>query len=152
MIGIRSITFDLIYPVWSEYLWKGRESPITPSSSMKLDGTNDISIHKKYPVYFCGVYIDGTLAGVNSCHQTGDNEFRSRGIYVFPEYRRLGLSQMLFQFVEDKSFENRCSLIWSLPRINALDSYKKFGFEECSGVINTGVEFGPNIYVKLNLV
>lgn len=150
-ITIRPINFEQILPIWKSFLWKDRVSAITPTSSMKLDRTNDVSIHTKYTPYFCGVYVDGVIAGVNSCHQTGENEFRSRGIYVFPEYRMMGLSQHLFQFVEDRAFENKCSVLWSLPRVSALDAYKKFGFKECSEIINNGVEFGPNVYVRLEL-
>ena len=150
-IDLISITFDQILPIWNSFLWPNRVTTITPTSSMKLDRTNDVSIHTKYKPYFCAIYVDDVIAGVNSCHQTGDNEFRSRGIYVFPEFRHLGLSQRLFQFVEDKAFENKCSILWSLPRLSALSAYKKFGFKECSEVINTGVEFGPNVYVRLEL-
>jgi GNAT superfamily N-acetyltransferase len=146
------ITFEEILPVWREHLWNGRLSDIKPMSSMTLDRQYDMSIYEKYVPYFCAVVDGKEILGVNSCHQTGNTEFRSRGIYIFPEHRGKGVSKKLFNFVKEKALENNCSTIWSLPRLTALTAYKAAGFEECSEVINEGVEFGPNVYVKLNTI
>ena len=48
-----------------------------------------MEIYKKYFPYFFGAYVDGKLAGVNSGHKTSETNFRSRGLYVLEEYRRL---------------------------------------------------------------
>lgn len=144
------ITFEEILPVWNEHLWNGRISDIRSMSSMTLDRQYNIAIYEKYKPYFCAVVENDRILGVNSCHQTDVNEFRSRGIYVFPEHRNKGVTSLLFDFVKQKAKEANCKVIWSLPRMSALPAYKRAGFEVCSEVINKGVEFGPNVYVKLN--
>jgi GNAT superfamily N-acetyltransferase len=107
-------------------------------------------IYDFYKPYFCAVYNNNTLLGVNSCHQTSPTDFRSRGIYVFPEHRGKGATKLLFDFVKQKAEESNCNTIWSLPRVSALPAYERAGFKTCSEVINEGVEFGPNVYVKIN--
>lgn len=144
------VTFLDILPVWKNELWQGRISDIKPLSSMTLNREYNMEIYHKYCPYFCMVLDGDIVAGVNSCHQTGEDEFRSRGIYVYPRYRKQGVTKLLFDFVKKKAKESNCSTIWSLPRLDALPAYEKAGFVVCSEVINEGVEFGPNVYVKLN--
>lgn len=148
---LKEVSFDDVLPVWQEHLWLDRVSEIKSMSSMTLSRTYDMSIYKKYTPYFCAIYDNDTIVGVNSCHQTGELEFRSRGIYIFPQYRSKNYSAMLFEFVKQKAIENNCTTIWSLPRLSALKSYTSYGFKECSEIINTNVEFGPNVYVSLEL-
>lgn len=148
---IKEISFNDILPVWQNHLWLDRTSEIKSMSSMTLSRTYNMSIYEIYKPYFCAVYDDDSIVGVNSCHQTDIDEFRSRGIYIFPQYRSKNYSSLLFDFVKEKAIENNCTTIWSLPRLSALKSYTNYGFKECSEVINTNVEFGPNVYVKMIL-
>lgn len=148
---LKEITFEDIFPIWRDFLWANRISDIKPMSSMTFDRNYDLSIYDNYQPYFCGVFDGDILIGVNSCHQTSASDFRSRGIYIFPEYRKQNISKLLFNFVKQKAVEANTKILWSLPRLTALNSYKAFGFEVCSEVINENVEFGPNVYVKYNL-
>lgn len=143
---IKNITFDEILPVWRDHLWKGRISDIKPTNGCKFLGGYDKDIEKNTPTFF-GVFQDDKLVGVNSGHITNEFEYRSRGIYVFPEYRRQGISQLLFEATERQSkIENRHTF-WSMPRMSVLDAYIKFGFSVVSKEFNDKVEFGPNCFV-----
>jgi len=110
-----------------------------------------MEIYKNFQPSFCGIYINDILVGVNSCHQTDKKSMRSRGIFIFDEYRSLKLSRYLFDFVEKKAIECNCDNIWSLPRSTAINAYQSFGFKITSDLINENVEFGPNYYVLKDL-
>lgn len=148
---LREISFDEILPIWKYYLWPERTTTIQPMSSMLFLGETDIKIYDKYKARFCAVEHQGQIIGVNSCHQSGPDHMRSRGIYVDPKFRRHGVSKLLFDFVKKYAAESECELIWSLPRLSALPAYLGNGFEICGEVINYGVEYGPNVYVALRL-
>jgi hypothetical protein len=143
----KEISFDTIKHVWFTYLWPNRLD-IQETNSMQYLGGYDKNISKKYKPYFFGLYYNDELVGVNSCHRTSDTHIRSRGIFINKEHREKKLSFLLFQEVEKIGIFEKCSYIWSLPRISALPAYESFGFEITSEVITDDrVKYGPNIYV-----
>ena len=149
---IKQITFEEILPVWRDFLWKGRLSEIRPMSSMTFNKHYDRSIYERFNPTFFGCYNqNGVLLGVNSFHKTGNREGRSRGVYVFENSRGKGYSKLLLNAAITQAKKEDCSIIWSLPRISSLQAYLSVGYRVCSEEINEGVEFGPNVYVKLNL-
>ena len=147
----KEIEFKSIFPIWQKHLWKDRFSDIKPMSSMLYLGGYNMEIYKKFQPFFCGIFVNDELAGVNSCHQTDERSMRSRGIFIFEKYRSLKLSRYLFDFVEDKAVKENCDNIWSLPRLTAIQAYQSFGFNITSELINENVEFGPNYYVLKSL-
>ena len=145
------ISFEQICNVWKTELWPERVSAIEPQSAMTwpFEGTPeqyDMNIFEYNPVFW-GVYIDNKLVGVNSGHRTTDTQYRSRGIWVDPQYRKHGVAQMLFNMTEHQAKIEGCNMIWSIPRKSALPAYTKFGFETIGNFFDEGMEFGPNIYV-----
>jgi len=150
VITVKEVGFNEVLPVWSEYLWPNSRN-LRPMSSLCFLGEYDNEIYNKYTARFSVAELDGRIIGVNSCHQTSKLHYRSRGIYVFDEYRRQGVAQLLFNFVKQSAIEAGCGLIWSLPRLDALSAYKTFGFTEVGEVVNQGVEYGPNIFVALRI-
>ena len=138
-------TFDEILPIWRDHLWKGRKTDIKPTNGLKFLGGFDKEIEKNTPT-FVGAYINNKLVGVNSGHATNDSEYRSRGIYVLPEYRGQGVAQELLQSIEDQAVVEKKVTLWSMPRASALKTYEKFGFEVVSDYFDD-MEFGPNCYV-----
>jgi GNAT superfamily N-acetyltransferase len=149
------ISFEQICNVWKVELWPDRVSAIEPQSAMTwpFEGTPeqyDMNIFEYNPVFW-GVYIDNKLVGVNSGHRTTDTQYRSRGIWVNPQYRKHGVSQMLFNMTEHQAKIEGCNMIWSIPRKSALPAYTKFGFETVGDYFDEGMEFGPNIYVSKDL-
>jgi GNAT superfamily N-acetyltransferase len=149
--SIEQVDFEVILPIWNNYLWPERKSEIKPMSCMTYDGGYDISIYEMYSPSFFAVYENGVIIGVNSCHRTQLTQARSRGIWVNPEYRNQGVAGLLFNMVDQVSKKEKCTEIWSLPRKSALPAYEKYGYVKTSDFITEGVEFGPNCYVCKSL-
>lgn len=151
----QEITFEKINKIWQTELWPNRVSPIETHSAMTWphDGNEleyDMKIFEYKPTFF-GVYSKSDLVGVNSGHKTKDNLYRSRGIWVSPNFRKTGVSQILFDMTESQAKLEGCDTIWSIPRKSALPAYTKFGFQTVGDFFDEGMEFGPNIYVKKEL-
>lgn len=146
------LSFEQITNVWQNHLWPDRESPIESHSAMTwpFEGNPqeyDMNVFN-YPATFWGVYIDNKLVGVNSGHKTTDTQYRSRGIWVDPEYRKQGIAQNLFNMTKHQAVLEKADMIWSLPRKTALPAYTKFGFQTVGDYIKTETS-DANIYVKL---
>jgi len=146
---IKRISFDEILPVWRDHLWVGRVSEIKPTNGLKYLGGYDRSIEEYNPSFF-GVFIDDKCVGVNSGHATAENEYRSRGLFVFPEYRKNGIAQKLLRVISIQAKIEKKGILWSLPRLTALSTYKKFGFNIVSNWVHD-LEFGPNVYVMVDI-
>jgi GNAT superfamily N-acetyltransferase len=148
-------TFEEIYDLWNEGLWTNRVSKIESRSSLSWDarlweGYGNISITKqkeriwKYEPTFWAARSGGKLIGVNSGFKTKDDIYRSRGLYVSPEHRGVGVSKMLLKLTINSAKQGGCRIIWTMPRKSALPAYESVGFHKIGGWIDEGVEFGPN--------
>lgn len=151
---IERLNFKTVESIWSTKLWPNRTSAIETHSAMTwpFEGNPesiDMNIFN-YPATFWGVYLDDKLVGVNSGHKTTDEQYRSRGIWVDPEYRKRGVAQMLFLMTAHQAKVEGCEMLWSIPRKTALPAYTKFGFETVGDYIITETS-DANIYVKLAL-
>ena len=151
--AVQQITFEQILPIWENKLWPNRVSKIETHSAMTWPSSHpnqpyDINVFT-YPVYFFGSYQSNKLIGVNSGHLTSPTEFRSRGLWVDPEFRGMGLAKQLLEATIQQAIHSNASLIWSLPRVSSLHAYTSAGFTTVGEIINEGVEFGPNIYCYL---
>ncbi len=148
------LSFDQILDIWQKKLWPNRTSVIETHSAMTwpYEGAPeeyDMNVFK-YPATFWGLFIDEKLVGVNSGHKTSDTQYRSRGIWVDPDYRKQGIAQNLFNMTKHQAILEKCEMIWSIPRKTALPAYTKFGFETVGDYIVTETS-EANIYVKLLL-
>ncbi len=148
------LSFDQILDIWQKKLWPNRTSAIETHSAMTwpYEGAPeeyDMNVFK-YPATFWGLFIDEKLVGVNSGHKTSDTQYRSRGIWVDPDYRKQGIAQNLFNMTKHQAILEKCEMIWSIPRKTALPAYTKFGFETVGDYIVTETS-EANIYVKLLL-
>lgn len=144
------ISFDDILPIWQDELWPHRESAIETHSAMTWpfswpDTEIDMSIFEYEPVFW-GVFMDNMLVGVNSGHRSSEVEYRSRGIWVDPSYRKTGVAQMLFEMTQHQARIEQCEMIWSIPRKTALKAYTKFGFQTVGDYFGTETA-DANIYV-----
>ena len=144
-------TFQDVKNIWNEKLWPDRKSTIKEMSSMQYLGGFDMAIYEKYKPTFFIVKYGNTIVGVNSGHRTKDRLYRSRGIWVDPEYRRHGVAQLLFDMTEKQAKKENCDAVWSMPRKSALSAYEKFGFVKQGDFFDEGVEFGPNCWVLKRL-
>jgi GNAT superfamily N-acetyltransferase len=104
---------------------------------MQYPSGYDISIYKNYSPYFIAYYVDNKIAGVNSAHCSSPTHFRSRGLYVFEEYRNKGIAVKLLEFTIGLGKEQGCKYCWSVPRKTALKSYVAAGFEQTTNFFKT---------------
>ena len=142
---IKEATFEETLELWKE-LWPDRKSEIEPISAMELKGGINLEILKNNPTFFIW-YEDNKAVGCNSGFQTGYGRYRSRGIYVKPEYRGKNIAYELMLATENKAKKEGCKIFWSIPRKQAIAFYESFGFKRVSDWFDEGMEFGPNCYV-----
>lgn len=149
-VTFKEITWEEILPMWRDHLWLNRITPIEPVSAMRYLGGYDMLNMESTP-YFQGMVIDDQLVGVNSGHETGNGQFRSRGLYILPAHRgqRLGSHLLLYTISIAKTLN--CNTVWSFPRESSLITYEMAGFCKTSYWMQDGVEFGPNCYVLHNI-
>lgn len=124
---IEKITFADILPVWRDYLWPERESDIDPTSAMSFLGGYDLVNMDSEPTFFA-YFVDGEIAGVNSGHMCKDQDYRSRGLYVFDQYRGRGIATELLKATIDQGRIENAKLCWSYPRKSSWKSYANAGF------------------------
>lgn len=98
-------------------------------------------------VYFYCAVVENSVVGVNSVFRTGESEFRSRGLYVFPQFRKQSVGSRLLQEALEYAQKQNAKSVWSLPRVSALATYLRAGFVESHTALDETVEFGPNVYV-----
>jgi GNAT superfamily N-acetyltransferase len=153
-MNARKISFDQILPIWQNELWPDRQSAIETHSAMTWpyswpEQEIDMEIFN-YDATFFGVFSKQKLIGVNSGHKSSEVEYRSRGIWVDPAFRKTGVSQVLFDMTAEQALNEGCEMIWSIPRKTALKAYTKFGFMTVGDFFNTETS-DANIYVLKRL-
>ena len=95
---------------------------------MSFLGGYDLMNMDAEPTFFA-YFIDGEIAGVNSGHMCKDQDYRSRGLYVFDQYRGRGIAtELLKATIEQGRIEN-AKLCWSYPRKSSWKSYANAGFK-----------------------
>lgn len=141
-------SFPTILEIWQNHLWVERKSKIESHSAMLLDQTYDLKNFNYTPSYF--VYIvDSKIVGCNSGHKCCDDTYRSRGLYVFPEYRGHGYgTELLIQTIKQGKIE-RATSVWSYPKLESWNTYKKANFKLISDWKES--EMGTNAYCLLKL-
>jgi GNAT superfamily N-acetyltransferase len=129
---IEEITFDEIKPFW-KILWPDLKLE-ERSGRLLLFGWNESIVkNDNIKVTYFGAKINNKIVGVNSGFSPEPFQFRSRGLFVLPEYRKQGISQELLKATEDKAREDESIItLWSMPRKPALHAYIKFGFKVLS--------------------
>jgi GNAT superfamily N-acetyltransferase len=153
-MNARKISFDQILPIWQKELWPNRQSAIETHSAMTWpyswpEKEIDMEIFN-YDATFFGVFSKQKLIGVNSGHKSSEVEYRSRGIWVDPAFRKTGVAQLLFNMTAEQALNEECEMIWSIPRKTALKAYTKFGFMTVGDFFNTETS-DANIYVLKRL-
>lgn len=111
-------------------------------------GGFDLKNMKFDPTFFA--YYEGdNLIGVNSGHMCIDKEYRSRGLYVFPEYRKKGVGTELLLSTIEQAKKEEARLIWSYPKLQSWSTYKNAGFTLATDWEHS--ELGLNAYCMRNL-
>ncbi|SVD06726.1 uncharacterized protein METZ01_LOCUS359580, partial [marine metagenome] len=112
MYSLCRISFEEIYDVWQTQLWPGRNKydDINKISTLtikknKLEQQTYIKRYESTVVFFGLKYTSHyykekeELVGVNSGVQCGFKLYRSRGLWINPKHRGLGLSEILLNSV-----------------------------------------------------
>jgi GNAT superfamily N-acetyltransferase len=145
MINVTVADFETVYKVWSEYLWPDRKTEIQPHSAMLISGEYELK-NFGYPPTFFVLYLDGQLVGCNSGHKCCDNSYRSRGLYVFPEYRKRGIGKALLLATIEQGKKENSNFVWSYPRLESWPTYLSAGFSLASDWAES--ETGINAFCK----
>ena len=145
---IIKITYEEIYPIWKDHLWPNRTSPIEPNSAMCFGGGYDMFNMSTQPTFFAYI-IDNKIAGVNSGHLCSNKQYRSRGLFVFDNYRKQGIGTQLLLATIDQARLEDASMCWSYPRQDSWRTYEKAGFILQSEFKQD--ESGFNAYCSLDL-
>ena len=148
-VMIKIISFDEILPIWRDYLWPERHSSIDPNSAMCFLGEYDLVNMTNAPTFFAYI-IDGEIAGVNSGHMCKDNHYRSRGLYVFPDFRGKGIGTILLKATIAQAMVEGAVLCWSYPKKTSWKSYLAAGFELASDWEGSETS-DANAYCKIDL-
>lgn len=124
---IKQISWEEILFIWSTYLWPSRKSPIESHSAMcYLKGLDIYNMHTT-PT-FLGYFKDNDLVGVNSGHGCANNNYRSRGLWVNPNYRNQGIGTTLLLATIEQAILEKSDFIWSFPRYSSKHTYESAGF------------------------
>ncbi len=140
---IKEIYFDEICKLW-EMLHPKREHK--KYSTMGYLGGKDNMINRD--VFYFGYFINNNLVGVNSCHDSEFDTFRSRGLFVLPKHRNKRIASKLLKHTLEFS-KNHVDFVWSFPRIEALSVYERVGFKRQSTF--TSGDYGINCYASCEI-
>lgn len=147
MDEIKEITFEQINDIWLEKdMWgdpllernKIVSNPVQMSlywdGVEHLGGINEQIQDLSYsnPTYY-GYFKDNYIVGVNSFFRSNDKQCRSRGLYVYPEFRNEGIGKKLLRYAIEQNRNKDYDFIWSIPRTSGVDTYQKVGFEITTG-------------------
>ena len=85
-------------------------------------------IHSNYlNDYIIIAYLENQKVGLGRLVQLDEKNIELGGIYVFPNYRRLGVAEKIVRSLcEDNPFSEMS--MWCLPFEHLVDFYGKFGF------------------------
>ena len=139
---VEQVTWAEIFPLWHNELWPERPK-IRSYTTMINNEDIDMSIKTKaqgnfgfYPGVFFGIKTTdtGQVIACNSGHQCSNTLFRSRGLFVYPEFTGRGMAHSLLAYTAKFAQDNGFEKIWSLPTEKALPIYNQVGYETMSPV------------------
>ena len=134
---VEEITWAEIFPLWHNELWPERPK-IRSYTTMINNEDIDMDIQRKaqgnfglYNGVFFGIKTTdtGKVVACNSGHQCSKTLFRSRGLYVYPEFTGRGMAHSLLAYTAKFAQDNGFEKIWSLPTEKALPIYNQVGYE-----------------------
>lgn len=143
---IKRINYTTILPAW-EKLWPGREH--FSHSSMRMMGGHSPEIRDTYKWSAFGVYDKTRLVGVNAGHKTSQFDYRTRGLWVDPDYRGKGIAHQLFEKMEEQAKFEGSRWLWSFPRLASLPAYMKAGYIPYGDTVHA--DFEQNVKAKKDL-
>lgn len=163
---IEACQFEDVLPIWEKHLWPGRVSKIESNSAMKWQGGIDLELMQAEAKFWLARLRDSELpndqqvVGVLSGHYggliDGVRSYRTRGLFVFPNYRGQGIAQALMAAAFTEARRLDYDVVWTFPRKSAMPAYEKMGFKRIGPWIGKedprAGEFGPNCYATRYLL
>ena len=152
--SVREISFEQIFDIWSIFLWPNRQSRIDTHSSIvfgNIPYIYDMSYFQSTPVFIGAFNNDNILLGVDSGHNAGQSMFRSRGLYVFPDYRGNGIGVALLEYIKQYGYKNNAFMCWSIPRLVSKNTYLNAGFIPHGDVFETETSKN-NIFMHTDMI
>jgi GNAT superfamily N-acetyltransferase len=139
MSMIKKISFKQILEVWKKHMPNMSLEPTSAMNCMKvLEWDIETELYVQIDTYdlqnmdftptFWGAFDDDKLVGVNSGHMTVDRMYRSRGLFVFPEYRKKRLGQKLLLKTISQGYHEKAIGVWSYPSLDAWMTYHHAGY------------------------
>ena len=155
MYTIKCISYEEIYPLWVD-LFGVENAEVKIERPSYLGLYNHRVPDKLASVTFLGIFNkENELCGVNSIYKSLSEEqlrylalnnvpkllfnklikkyslpwARSRGLYILPKYRKLGLGTLILR--ESCNYFD-VDAVWSIPRKEALSTYISCGFKQTS--------------------
>ena len=125
---IIEIDYESIFPIWEQFLWNNRQTKIETHSAMLYNSSNYDIKNFEYKATYLAFCVNDTIAGVNSGHMCSDGKYRSRGLFVFPQFRHQGIGTELLKATIVQGLSERATFIWSYPRETSWGTYHKAGF------------------------
>lgn len=142
---ITEISYTEILHIWQHYLWTDRKSAIEPNSAMCFLGGYSMYNMTTKPTFFAYLF-DDEIAGVNSGHMCENNQYRSRGLFVFDNYRNNGIGCKLLKATIEQGKIEGATMCWSYPRDTSWKTYASAGFKLVSDFEIS--ETGNNAYCR----
>ena len=151
MYEVKEIGWEDIKPIWETHLWPNKKNGVAKTNEWTWKWTDNFLGKDKemaknaHPTFF-GIEDDDSIVCVNSVFVTDTGIFtyyRSRGLWVNPEYRKQGLSKLILIHCLEYARSNGGSWVWTVPRQSSLKSYLNAGFVKKSDWFDDG-QFGPN--------
>ena len=145
---LEQLTFEEIKFIWEKELWPNKKNGVQKAnewtwvSGHVVLGKNKNMIAKVEPIFY-GIREDNKIVAVNSVYRSNENNWRSRGLWVYPEYRRCGHATTLLGWAQLHTKTFGGDYLWTVPRKSALPAYEKVGFNKCSEWFDDG-QYGPN--------
>ena len=141
MIALKKITWEEILPMWQEHL---SNMSLEANSAMNLLNDRKLSEDTENPIWidvhsydlqnmettptFWGAFHNDKLVGVNSGHMCLNKLYRSRGLFVLPEYRNLMIAQKLLMKTISQASHEKAVACWSYPKQSVEKVYRHQGF------------------------
>ena len=141
MIALKKITWEEILPMWQEHL---SNMSLETNSAMSLLNDRKLSEDTENPIWidvhsydlqnmettptFWGAFHNDKLVGVNSGHMCLNKLYRSRGLFVLPEYRNLMIAQKLLMKTISQASHEKAIACWSYPKQSVEQVYRHQGF------------------------
>ncbi len=147
---LEACEFSQILDVWKIHLWPDRKSEIEPISLIDENGMINADIRDAAVFFWRIVNVENnqTIGCVSSC-QTSPTSMRSRGLWIQPDYRNMGLAKTLMSAIFEKALSLKCLKVWTMPRFSSWPFYQKIGFISRQRVDN--FEYGPHYLADYNL-